>query len=325
MRSTGLKVDSSEAWERALQLIDEMSRSEEPLSLLINVKAPVAQFTPWTSLTAQLAHFLDQKGLKWRGQAYDRHIRQLNQFKGKVHPLKLQRWVEESDNTTRDRQDRLATLSYLLKATDLEVDGKWLLQTKELSRFDPDRSIKPQDVPNDAHVEMFVDSVKNREWQCAFALQAVYGLRPHEVFCVTDLPDEDGFIEVESMKVKGTKSGWRSVMPRRQDWIDRWNLREAVVPSHDPKMSAKDLGHRVSTEFRRCRERGWVSWSKEGRSYDLRHAYAAACHTQSHLMHLDVSEIARNMGHTEKVHVTHYTRWIEKNRLKAAAKRRAGY
>ena len=323
VRSLGLRVDSAKDWEKALTLICEMSRSDDPLSLLERPKNAPVQFTPWTCLTAQLAHFLDQKGLKWRGQAYDRHIRQINQFKGKVHPAKLQRWVEEADSSSRDRQDRLATISYLLKSTELEVDSKWLMVTKELSRYDPDSSIKPQDVPSDAHVQSFIDNIPNREWQCAFGLQAVYGLRPHEIFYVTDLPDEDGFIEVDSQKVKGNQSGWRTVMPRRTDWIDRWNLREATVPAHDPDMSAKDLGHRVSTELRRYRIKGLVRWSDTGRSYDLRHAYAAACHTQPHLMHLEVREIARNMGHTEKIHTKHYTRWIEKKNLKAAAKRRS--
>ena len=65
-------------------------------------------------------------------------------------------------------------------------------------------------------------------------------------------------------------------------------------------------------------------WRANAQCYDLRHAYAARFHSRSEFQKLRVDQMAKFMGHSEKVHRNTYMRWIDKNEQKLAAKRAAG-
>jgi integrase len=63
-------------------------------------------------------------------------------------------------------------------------------------------------------------------------------------------------------------------------------------------------------------------WRPGAQCYDLRHAFASAFHTSSDFDHIDIEELCRFMGHSKKIHETHYKRWLDKKKLKAQAARR---
>ena len=54
--------------------------------------------------------------------------------------------------------------------------------------------------------------------------------------------------------------------------------------------------------------------SEDPQCYDLRHAYAARFHSSLRsFSNLRVDQMAKFMGHSEKIHRSTYMRWIDKN------------
>ena len=324
----GSKIRTSKLWVekpgdliKAYRLCLEMDEAEHPLTL-IKTKAsdsgPV--FSAWAAVVERLKAHLDAKGIKWKGQAFDTHMKQMQFWKGQVTPEKLMRWVELAKPQTHDRVRRITTLNALIICCEIEVPNRWLAKIKDQTSFSiTQKAINPRTLPTDAAIECFIDSIAYRPWQVAFGFIATYGLRPHEVFCIESL-DEDGYLEVNSKK-----TGLRHITPQNRHWIERWNLNVAEVPRHNPNHNGKDLGARVTTQFARYRKDAETMWrGTQSQCYDLRHAYAARFHTRQDWRHLRVDEMAENMGHSEKIHRNTYMRWIDKNERKAAAKRAEG-
>ena len=230
------------------------------------------------------------------------------------------RWVEASKPQTHDRVRRLTTLNALMVSCDIDVPTRWLAKMKDQTSFSiTHKAVNPRTIPTDASIEFFIDSITYRPWQVAFGLIATYGLRPHEVFCMNEPIDAEGCLDITSMK-----TGWRIVIPQNPQWIDRWNLRDGELRRHNPKHNGKDLGAKVTTQFARYRAKAEVLWRSEAQCYDLRHAYAARFHSRSEFQQLRVDQMAKFMGHSEKIHRSTYMRWIDKNEQKMAAKRAAG-
>lgn len=304
---------------KAFRLCLEMDETANPLTL-IQTKAvddgPV--FSAWAAVVERLKAHLDAKNIKWKGQAYDSHMREIKFWRGQVSPERLMRWVEASKSQTHDRVRRLCTLNALILCCELEVPNRWLAQMKDQTSFSiTQQAVNPRTIPSDAAIEYFVDSIKYRPWQVAFGFIAGYGLRPHEVFCIESL-DEDGYLEVLSKK-----TGLRTVLPQNRHWIERWNLNTEELPPHNPNHNGKDLGARVTTQFARYRKDAETMWrGAQSQCYDLRHAYAQRFHTRlEQFGQYRLDQMAKYMGHSEKIHRQTYMRWIDKNEMKAAAKR----
>ena len=321
IRTSQFYVEKPGDLTKAYRMCLEMDEADEPLTLIqphADDEGP--NFSAWSAVAERLKAHLNAKGVKWKHQAYDTHMREFSFWKGKVSPEKLMRWVEKSKAQTHDRVRRLTTLNALIVSCDIEVPNRWLLKMKDQTSFSiTQKAINPRTIPTDASIEFFIDSIDTPKWQRAFGLIAVYGLRPHEVFCFEDRIDEDGWAEVKSKK-----TGLRMITPQNVHWIDRWNLRDGSLPAFNPKHNGKDLGARVTTQFARYRAKAEVMWREDPQCYDLRHAYAARFHTRSEFQRLRVDQMAKFMGHSEKIHRSTYMRWIDKNEMKAAAKRAAG-
>jgi len=317
-RSTGIKWATPNALEDLFKLAIELCNSASPLAALRTAEEETAlseDFSGWTALTLTLQVYLEKLEIKWRSQDYGRHIRQLSKFTGPVTTIRLQKWVEATPRNSRDRVRRMQTMRVIIKACKVSVPSDWLEDMKLESKYDSTKAKNPREIPSDAHIEQFIDRIPNPKWQAFFAFVATYGLRPHEPFTIHEAPDEDGFIELTSKK-----TGWRIVGPRRSDWVDRWNLRDAVLPDCNLKMSGKELGNKATTHFYRNKQ--LALWRNGAQCYDLRHAFAAAFHTKPEFEHLTLAEVAKSMGHSVQIHEKHYMRWIEKAALKAQAKRR---
>ena len=307
---------------KAYRLCLEMDGEDKPLSLIqaVTKAADGPVFSAWASVAERLRYHLDAKGIKWKGQAYDTHMREIKWWKGNVSPEKLMRWVDAAKPETHDRVRRLCTLNALILCCDLDVPNRWLAKMKAETSFSiTQKAINPRTIPTDASIEFFIDSISYRPWQVAFGLIATYGLRPHEVFCQNEEIDDEGCLDITSKK-----TGWRIIIPQNPKWIERWNLRDGERPRHNPNHNGKELGAKVTTQFARYRAQAEVMWRANAQCYDLRHAYAARFHSRSEFQKLRVDQMAKFMGHSEKVHRNTYMRWIDKNEQKLAAKRAAG-
>tara|TARA_Y100000361_G_scaffold87826_1_gene78104 strand:+ start:101 stop:1303 length:1203 start_codon:yes stop_codon:yes gene_type:complete len=307
---------------KAYRLCLEMDGEDKPLSLIqaVTKAADGPVFSAWASVAERLRYHLDAKGIKWKGQAYDTHMREIKWWKGNVSPEKLMRWVDAAKPETHDRVRRLCTLNALILCCDLDVPNRWLAKAKAETSFSiTQKAINPRTIPTDASIEFFIDSISYRPWQVAFGLIATYGLRPHEVFCQNEEIDDEGCLDITSKK-----TGWRIIIPQNPKWIERWNLRDGERPRHNPNHNGKELGAKVTTQFARYRAQAEVTWRANAQCYDLRHAYAARFHSRSEFQKLRVDQMAKFMGHSEKVHRNTYMRWIDKNEQKLAAKRAAG-
>ena len=306
---------------KAYRLCLEMDGEDKPLSLIqaVTKAADGPVFSAWASVAERLRYHLDAKRIKWKGQAYETHMRQIQWWKGNVQPEKLMRWVEASKPETHDRVRRLCTLNALIICCELEVPNRWLAKMKDETSFSiTQKAINPRQIPTDASIESFIDSITYRPWQVAFGFIATYGLRPHEVFCI-----EDGVGEKDHIEVESKKTGYRLIRPQNRHWIDRWNLRDGELPSHNPNHNGKELGAKVTTQFARYRAQAEVMWRANAQCYDLRHAYARRFHTRPEFETLRLDKIAKFMGHSEKVHSNTYMRWIDRKELKAQALREA--
>lgn len=152
------------------------------------------------------------------------------------------------------------------------------------------KKVVPRTLPNDSQITQLRFTIPNPEWQRAYSLIAVYGLRPHEVF----LCNLDRFPLCEV--AEGTKTGSRLIYPFYPEWAEAWDLKGTL-----PTVTGRDntaLGQRVTHAFSRY----GLPWPP----YNLRHCWAV----RSLEFGLDVSLAAAQMGHSVKVHCEIYHAWI---------------
>ena len=298
VRTTQLYVQKPGDLTKAYELCLFLQNSDAPLTHLQSSNEAKPQFTAWCALALTLEKHLARKGIQWKGQAYESHMRKFSRFIGPVTANKLMDWVEESDPQSADRIRRLGTLKQLMICAGIEISQKWLEKIKDESQYSViTKAINPRSLPSKSQIEDFVDSIKNDSWRIAFGLIATYGLRPHEVFCISEPIDHDGILEVNSIK-----TGWRVVIPRDQGWINKWNIAINALPLKGSSQSGRDLGKRVTRQFARYRNSSASCWSEKAQCYDLRHSYAAALHTETNFFSLPTEQIASWMGHSPKVH-----------------------
>ena len=316
-RSTSISWAEPKSLERVFQLILEMGYAEKPLQLLgvTQDSSSLTTLDGWTALVLLLEADLNLEGIKWRNQDYDKHMKELRAFKGPVVDSKLQDWVTSAPPHSRTRLRRLVTLRRLCTLTDLDIGMQWFTEQRKYSKFKNIKASGTRILPTDEEVEGFIDQIKNPSWQAFFGFCAAYGLRPHEPFTLIDWPDEATYIYLNSKK-----SGERGLTARRPEWVDRWNLRDAALPEHNPAASGQALGKKTSQQFDRLKHLD--TWGVKPSTYDLRHAFAAAHYTQEQFAHLQTREICESMGHSEDVHRNVYKRWIDKAAKKAQLKRR---
>jgi len=83
-------------------------------------------------------------------------------------------------------------------------------------------------IPSTAAIESWLDQVMEEEplWGWVFAMVATYGLRPHEVWHIAELPDANGLITigVAARHIKVTKTGFRVALPLPAEWVERYQL-----------------------------------------------------------------------------------------------------
>jgi integrase len=83
-------------------------------------------------------------------------------------------------------------------------------------------------IPSTAAIQEWLDQVMEEDplWGWVFAMVATYGLRPHEVWHIAELPDEQGMVSigVAARHIKVTKTGFRVALPLPAEWLERYQL-----------------------------------------------------------------------------------------------------
>ena len=127
---------------------------------------------------------------------------------------------------------------------------------------------------------------------------AAYGVSNHELFYV----DLDSLSKSPGHLVSSYRKahyGVRRIWCLYPEWYDQWQLYKHVDLPKVTGQNNRDLGHRVSTQFRRYK------LCKPG---DLRHCWAIRA-----MGFLPDSMAARMMAHTTEVHNQTYKRWMNEN------------
>ena len=161
----------------------------------------------------------------------------------------------------------------------------------------------PRILPDDEEIlkiyEKILD-VRLPDWAWVFGTIATYGLRPHEIYRLDWSKLEKG--EKKSVRIlEHSKTGDREIWPVWPEWIDKFNLREPMLPPYkgDRGDDNQILGHKVILKFKR-------DIGVPFPLYNLRHKYAVRC------IAFGVSDTmaARWMGHSVEVHRKTYQRWL---------------
>jgi len=219
-------------------------------------------------------------------------------------PLKT--WVELTLRSipaqTRGRQ--LACTAFKQFLTFLGED------VGDLGRFRgsySQRQQTPRHLPDDATIVRWFHRIPNPQWRLLYGLMATYGLRPHECFQVdlSQLQTEQHILWVGEQ----TKTGARETWPFYPAWVEQFCLAEGTLPPVALLTSAKALGNRINTQFRR--------YGVPFHPYLLRHAWAV----RTIHFGLDSSIVAPMMGHSVQVHTGVYHHWLTRRDQQTAVDR----
>ena len=316
IKTSKIRISDPGSLDHVFKLCMELESNPDALNEKLELdKGPA--YTPWRALSLELERHLRDMGIQSTHPDYWRHSAELTRFKGNVMPERIQEWVEESAQNSRERTRRLITCNRLIEV-GVDIDRNWMDRIKACNKFRPTIAIEPRTLPSDEQVEHFIDGLTNRSYQVVFGYIATWGLRNHEPFRLHSLPDEEGLIEVSD----NAKTGFHVVAPAHPEWIERWNLRSFQLPPHDPEQPHIFLGKKVSQHMKRYRH--LATWREDAKTYDLRHAYAARIHTHPQYKHIDVALAAEMMGHSEKIHRATYLRWTSKEDLKRRLRQKLG-
>lgn len=103
-------------------------------------------------------------------------------------------------------------------------------------------------IPSTTAIQEWLDQVVEEDplWGWVFAMVATYGLRPHEVWHIAELPDAQGMVSigVAARHIKVTKTGFRVALPLPAEWVDRYQLGGA-----NGEQRLEELRHRYVPKF----------------------------------------------------------------------------
>ena len=165
-------------------------------------------------------------------------------------------------------------------------------------------SLAPRKLPSDKLIEQVRLTIPNESWRWQYGICAAFGLRPHEAFFCE-------FEDSESLHVVVSKTYQHTAKALRPDWVRDWGLMDIQKP---PVKAAtlRGYGQRVGSQMRR--------YKLPFQPYDLRHAYSI----RGVWLGFNPPEMARWMGHSEKVHQETYRRWLDKMTTDAIYERKMG-
>jgi hypothetical protein len=101
-----------------------------------------------------------------------------------------------------------------------------MVNKKKVALLSAGESRRP--IPSTSAIQEWLEQVMYEDplWGWVFAMVATYGLRPHEVWHIAELPDEQGMVNigVAARHIKVTNTGFRVALPLPADWVERYQL-----------------------------------------------------------------------------------------------------
>ena len=173
-----------------------------------------------------------------------------------------------------------------------------------------DRATTVYEIPDDQYIiDWVLSSPEPYRW--FFGMMATYGLRPHEC-------DECRLVFDENQKIwlaqvdDDTKTRFRTVIPLDETWHDLFNLGDRRVRPQ----SSRDPNRRDGCSVWLNKQR--IKMGIDYKPYMLRHAYAGRLWREGG-SELPLDNAADLMGHSVKVHLKTYRRWIDPNLIAASS------
>lgn len=207
----------------------------------------------------------------------------------------LEETILTTEPDSRQRKRVFEKLVSLAEFAGVEIDF-----SKKLKGAYSAKEVNPRCLPSDTLIQETRDKIQNEAWRWVYGAIATWGLRPHEAF----------HLNLEKFPIAQvpyhTKTGERLVYPLYPEWADAWELNDIKLPKFQKEHCNAKLGAKVSGEF--------YDRDIPFKPYDLRHCYARRCFEFS-----TPPDLAANwMGHSLKVHMETYRKWIDEGTYKRA-------
>jgi integrase len=151
--------------------------------------------------------------------------------------------------------------------------------------------LQPRDIPSDELILEYRDLIPNERWQWFYGMLATFGLRPHEVFFCE-------FLKPHKLLVGDGKTQDRLTYAIPFEGVDLWNLTDVKRPNVTGK-TFSDYGRRSQRTFYR--------YEIPFPLYNLRHRFAIRA---AETTDFGVERVSKMMGHSAKIHLQTYQRWI---------------
>jgi hypothetical protein len=215
--------------------------------------------------------------------------------------------ILDTDAGGRLCQGCCTPLKAICEFIDLEIPFAW----QKLWGTYNQQSLKTRDLPDDETIMNWYYQIPNPAWKFVYGIMATFGLRNHEVFfCDYSNLQKDlqkhsqinGQANSQIVRVlESTKTGSHEVWPFVPEWIELFNLHEAILPPVTTDLTHTTLqriGQQVTRQFKR--------YDLPFSPYDLRHAWAVRT------IHYGLPDAiaAQMMGHSIAIHTRTYQRWI---------------
>ena len=174
-----------------------------------------------------------------------------------------------------------------------------------------DRATTIYEIPDDQYIiDWVLSAAEPYRWY--FGMMATYGLRPHECDECRMVWDENGKEWIVQVDNK-TKTGYRTVIPMDESWVDLFKLGERTVRPASSRDPLRTDGCSVWLNTERLR------MGIDYKPYMLRHAYASRLWREGGAK-LPLDDAANLMGHSVQEHLNTYRRWIDPNLIAASAR-----
>lgn len=181
---------------------------------------------------------------------------------------------------------------------------------KNLKDYRSSYKFKPRNIPSDEFIVNFVENfhkvpTRNKvalTWEWALKVCAAYGLRTSEIFFVS-ISDKYPY----SCKLSKGKTGPRIINPLYPEWVEKWQLWKHNCPYFNPSFTFKRLGRYAAQTLKKYLNKNPELFPVHICFYDLRHAYAIRGSVK---LRIPIRIMASFMGHSEKVHLETYSRWL---------------
>ena len=278
---------------------------------------------------------------------------QVRAFNGPVRVARLEEWINATDPYVnwKKHKKQMQFLTDLRKYGFLggeEFDRMIAEQKKrQPTKQERERVVgieKPRAIPSDAELHHWLMSIESPLHRWAFAMVAVYGLRPSELWHLKGI-DAGGFVMVPAKPLcktfmhpaRACPIDWieefglrRNFALFHQEWLSRYKIQwqqdnaGRAVPLNNSRVADAGLAQQITRgKVKPLMGEAWDAGKDSGAIercvvYDLRHAYAIRLWTSLETSHLPMSKHAYWMGHSLQQHHNTYLKWMPPALLMAA-------